>query len=189
MNGVLTNKASGIKQTDEISRLNGGVQVVYFFNPSQGFICDLIQSALLKGGIKTKYEVMSATFMHQKLKQDPTHEFSITVHSQGCTRLNNIGNLLQEHERQRISVEAYGPATIIQEGKFKSVDNYISVFDCVPWTSAWNYIKNVAGFDSNATFLTPNSWNPLTEHFLMGETYWQKMRDLGEKFQEKYLQK
>lgn len=142
---------------------------------------------IAKLGIKIAYDKMSARYYTEKLQNDPEHEFFITAHSHGCSRLNNIGDMLTSEQRQHMNVEAFGPATIISKERFKDVTNYLSKFDCVPWTSTWSYVRNVAGFDSNVTFLTPHSFNPLTEHYLLGETYWKQITENGGDFVFKYL--
>ncbi|MCH9625149.1 MAG: hypothetical protein S4CHLAM123_03180 [Chlamydiales bacterium] len=186
-NGILTNLDSGTKQRDAISEANGGVQVILLFNPSHGIMCDLIDSLIAKCGIKTAYERMCAHYYATTLQEDPIHEFDITAHSQGCTRLNNTGNILMKDQCQHMKVEAYASATIISEERFKKTQNYLSKLDMVPLTSSWSYIKNVAGIDSNVTFLTPHSMNPLTEHYLMGNTYWEQIKKSGDDFQRRYL--
>jgi hypothetical protein len=67
------------------------------------------------------------------------------------------------------------------------LNNYISKLDFVPGTSSWSYAKNVCGIDSNITFLKPATINPLKEHYLMGETYWQKIQEQGLNFKAMYL--
>ncbi len=186
-NGMLTNRESAVGVRDGISETHGGVQVVLLFNPTRGFMNDLLTCALLKCGIKTAYESMCAEHFKNTLSGDPIHQFRVTAYSQGCTRLNNTGDLLTGDQRQHISVNAYGPATIIGERRFGGVNNYLSRLDGVPITSTLNYIKNVAGFDSNVTFLSPHSKNPLTEHYLLGETYSEQIEKNGRDFVQQYM--
>jgi hypothetical protein len=141
----------------------------------------------LKCGFKTAFEIKCKGYISEKLNEDPEHEFRAIVHSQGATRLNNVSKLLEDWQCKRISVEAYGPATIISDERFKQAKNYVSGLDLVPCTSGWSYAKNVCGIDSNVTFLKPATINPLKEHHLMNETYWQQVKEQGLEFKAKYL--
>lgn len=189
MNGMLNHKNSARTDLEKLAELHGGIQVVLLFNPSRGLVDDLLTSVLLKCGIKTAYEKMCADFFKNGLREDPIHQFDITAHSQGCTRLNNTGDLLSHEQRQHIHVSAYGSATIIDEGRFGKVNNYVSQLDGVPMTSTLSYLRNVAGFDSSVTFLTPHSKNPLTEHYLSGDTYWKQIERNSLDFIDKYVDK
>ncbi len=186
-NGVLTNLDGAIKQRDKMSVEHGGAQVTLYYNPSRGFACDLITSVLAKCGIKMALEKMSVVDLTARLEQDSKLEITAYCHSQGSTRFKNIGGILGDEHCKRIKAYTFGGATIIPEGRFKSVENFVSKFDFVPCTSGWGYFKNVLGFDSNVTFLTPSSYNPLTEHFLLGDTYWQQIQELGRDFQKEQL--
>lgn len=188
-NGIMTTLEAGTTQRDRISQAHGDTQVTLFYNPSRGLICDLITSVISKCGIKTAYEKMCAHHYATELKNDPQLEMIAYAHSQGGTRLNNIGNLLDDDHLERIKVNTFGSATIIPRERFKDVDNYASKIDFVPCTSGWSYLKNVAGFDSNVIFLTPSSHNPLTEHYLLGDTYWNEIKRMGNEFVQQYLGK
>lgn len=187
MNGILNNKNSAIADLEKLSEIHKGIEVVLLFNPSRGLVDDLLTSLILKCGIKTAYEKMCADFFKNGLNEDPLHQFDVTAHSQGCTRLNNVGDLLSREQRYRMDVSAYGSATIISKERFRDVNNYVSRLDGVPMTSTWSYVKNVAGFDSNVTFLSPHSKNPLTEHYLSGDTYWKQIELNGNDFIKKYV--
>lgn len=186
-NGIKNKLAYAKEVRDKISETNGGVKVDLLFNPSHGLLVDFIDSILAKCGIKMAYERMCAHYYALKLKEDPDHEFDTIAHSQGATRLNNVGTMFKNGEGQHITVHAFGGATIIPRGRFKDVHNNVSMLDLVPWTSLLSISLNVAGFDSNVTFLSPTSYNPLTEHSILGNTYWQAIEDLGKKFKCQYL--
>jgi len=186
-NGIMTSLASAIEKRDEISKNYGGVIVDLLYNPSQGFFYDMIHSVIAKCGIKTSYEHMCAEYYTSIFAQDAQHQFIAIAHSQGATRLNNVSHMLEWDQCQRISVDTYGAATIINDERFKNVHNFVSKLDFVPCTSVWRYAKNVCGFDSNITFLTPTSRNPLTEHYLMNNTYNGTLLRRGLEFQKEYL--
>ncbi len=186
-NGIMTPREDGTKQRDFISKKHGDVQVVHFYNPDLGFITSLIVSAIAKCGIKTPYEIMCERWYREEMGKDPLLSIIAYVHSQSGTRFNNVGGRLGKELCNRISVNSFGAATMIPRGDYKSADNYVSPIDFVPWTGPYNYLKGALGMDINLIFLKPSSMNPLTEHFLLGDTYGKQIERLGKDFQEKYL--
>ena len=186
-NGILTDLNTGKKQAEKLSEANGGVQVDLLYKPSHGILCDLIDCVLAKCGFKAPYERMCAHYYTTELQKSPNHEIIAYAHSHGGTRLNNVGKSLSEDQCKKITVETYGSATIIAEGRFKNVNNYVSKMDFVTATSTWRYARNVAGFESNVTFLSPASMNPLTEHFFLGDTYLGQIQRSGDDFKDKYI--
>jgi len=184
-NGIMTNPETAKAQAQEQSIANGGVQTDVLYNASQGFLTDLIATGLAKLGMVSSTERMTANYFLKKLEQDPGHKFVGNVHSQGATHLMNAGKLMKYEQRQRIEVNAFGPATIIPEKAFGKAENYISRLDLVSMTSTFRYIKAVCGGSSNVHFLTPTTMNPLKEHFMDG-TYGRQMTKLGQDFVDKY---
>lgn len=184
-NGICTFEEGITEVGTKESIRRGGVAIDILLDPSNGFVCDIGVACLRKLGFSTAYNKMCAEYYNDRYRENPKSKFISLVHSRGATALMNTRPYLDPGVANSMKVEAFGPATLIPKGSFGEVTNYISMFDLTSLVaSGLGFLKHGT---SNVKFLTPHSINPLSEHFLSGDTYSEKMDELGDEFKEKYL--
>ena len=118
----------------------------------------------------------------------PTITLLVLTSVQGALQIMKSGTLLEEWQRKRISVYAFGPAKLIPKHYFKSAKNYVSQRDFISlFADAIGYAHALRGDLYEVIFLKPSSYSPLTEHALLGPTYSQVIKDLGRDFQKEHF--
>lgn len=189
INGVRNNLQESIEAATDLSKKNGGVQVMILYNSTQGLLMDsLFDTFLLKmiGGI-SPVERMIIDFVKTTLQESPDETIHIHAHSQGGFHLNNAARKLSPEERQHIEAVTYGSASLITKGTFRNVRNYVSEGDFVCLLDIKNYIKALTGKSENVIFLPRTYNNPIKEHMILETTYQTVMREEGDRFQRRYL--
>ena len=164
-NGLLTTKEDAKKQAKYISQTHGDVHVDLLYNGTNGLIMDLIGCGLAKLGMPTSYNKMCANYYTSKLRADPDHQFTSSVHSRGGTQIMNTGRLLSPDQRQHIKVVSYGSSTLIPRNYFKDAENNLSRLDIVTMTNplafclglAWQTIRSQFSYPSNG-LSTQGTW-------------------------------
>lgn len=131
---------------------------------------------------------MQSSYFIDKLKEDPHCYFTSFNHSRGTLQIMNSRTLLEEWQRKRITVHAFGPAKLIPEDYFKSAKNYVSKRDFISlFADAIGYAHALRGELYEVVFLKPSSFSPLKEHALLGLTYSQAIQDLGNEFKREHF--
>ncbi|MBI3901096.1 MAG: RHS repeat-associated core domain-containing protein, partial [Chlamydiia bacterium] len=156
-NGMLTSRDDAIKQAEYISRTHGGVHVDLFYHGTEGLIMDLIGCGLSKLGMPTSYNRMCANYYQNQLRENPNHYFTSSVHSRGGIQMMNTGRLLSSSQRQHIDVLAYGSATLIPRGYFRTAKNYVNNLDMVTMTNPLAFCVGLTGKQYDMVFLPPST--------------------------------
>ena len=144
---------------------------------------DLIGCGLSKLGMPTSYNKMCANYYQEKLRLDPDHYFTSSVHSRGGTQIMNTGRFLKPEQRQHIHVLPYGSATLIPDNYFKSAVNNLSPLDVVAMTNPLAYGMGLLNQKYHINFLSPSTHCPFKEHGFLEETYAKEVRRRGREFQ------
>ncbi|MCC5832258.1 MAG: RHS repeat protein [Chlamydiales bacterium] len=186
-NGMLTRKEDAIKQAEYISRTHGELQVDLLYHGTEGFIMDLIGCGLSKVGIPTAYNKMCASYYSDKLRDDPNHRFTSSVHSRGGIQMMNTGRLLTHAQRQQIDVISYGSATLIPKGFFRSAKNNLSALDLVTMTNPLAFSMGLLGRQFDVNILTPSTRCPVKAHGFLEATYAEEIERRGRVFQKFYF--
>lgn len=183
-NGMLTHKTDAVKQAEYISQTHGGVQVDLMYHGTNGLVMDLINCGLSKIGMPTSYNKMCANYYQQRLRDDPNHLFTSSVHSRGGTQIMNTGRLLKPEQRSHIKVIPYGSATLVPKDYFDSAVNNLSRMDVVSMTNPLAYFVGLLGKQYEMNFLAPSTCSPLKEHGFLEETYAKEIKRRGDEFKE-----
>jgi RHS repeat-associated protein len=186
-NGMMTKKEDAIKQAKYISQTHGDVQVDLLYNGTNGLMMDLIGCGLAKLGIPTQYNKMCASYYTTKIKADPEHRFTSSVHSRGGTRMMNTGSLLSPKQRKHIAVLPYGSSTLIPKDYFGSAENILSPIDLVSMTNPLAFGLGLIGKQYNIHFLAPSTYCPLKAHGFLEETYAEEIKRRGNEFKKVYF--
>lgn len=186
-NGMSVHLNDAVSATCRLSKMHDGVETTLFYNPTRGFVMDIVDALLAKCGILCPYEKMCANEISSKLKQNPSHQFRIYAHSKAGTHIMNVGKAVGETVRKQMDVYAFGPATLIPKKMFRSAYNYVSRMDPIPLTSPLRYGRALLGIGYNVHFLRPSSSNPFSEHSIGGETYNNALKNIGGDFAQKYF--
>ncbi len=187
-NGMLTHKTDAVKQAEYISQTHGGVQVDLMYHGTNGLVMDLINSGLSKIGMPTSYNKMCANYYQEKLRGDPNHLFTSSVHSRGGTQIMNTGRLVgPEIRQQHIDVLSYGSATLIPKGYFRSAQNNVSMLDVVTMTNPLAFGVGLLSNQYNMNFLKTSTGCPLKAHGFLEATYAEEIKKKGFDFVEKYF--
>ena len=183
-NGMLTRKEDAVMQAEYISKTHGDLQVDLLYHGTQGLVMDLIGCGLSKLGIPTAYNKMCANYYIDKLRDDPNHRFTSSVHSRGGIQIMNTGRLLTPDQRQQIDVISYGSATLIPNGYFRSAKNNLSALDVVTMTNPLAFCMGLLGQQFDVNILTPSTRCPLKAHGFLEETYAKEINKRGREFQK-----
>ena len=187
-NGILTSIEEALSQASFISQTHGNTQVDLIYHQTQGFVKDIFNVASSKIGRMNSFNKLQSSYFINKLKEDPHCYFTSFNHSRGALQIMKSGTLLEEWQRKRISVYAFGPAKLIPKHYFKSAKNYVSQRDFISlFADAIGYAHAFRGDLYEVIFLKPSSYSPLTEHTLLGPTYSQAIKKLGNEFIEKHF--
>jgi len=187
-NGMLTSRANAIKQTEYISKTHGDLQVDLLYHGTEGFIMDLIGCGLSKIGMSTSYNKMCANYYQEKLRRDPDHRFTSSVHSRGGTQIMNTGRFLKPEQRAHIDVIAYGSATLIPRSYFNEAKNNLSLLDVVTMTNPLAFsIGLISSKQYNVNLLSPLTGCPLKAHGFLEATYAEEVAKKGYDFRKTYF--
>lgn len=186
VNGMHTSFKEAYQHAKKISEAYGGIEVVLLYNGSHGVVMDLIECGMAKLGITTPVERMCVDYFTSRLAEDAGLKFDVTVHSQGASHLMNVAKKVGVGVTSHMDVSAFGPATLIPRTGFNTSRNFVSKMDVVPRTNPFKYAR-ASTRRGNTEFLSPRTWNPLTEHALLGDTYSDVINQLGKRFMSKYL--
>jgi hypothetical protein len=116
------------------------------------------------------------------------------AHSLGGTDSMMAKNLMTPEELKMIHMVTIGSASLISEGDFKSVINYVSRGDGVcPIADPLKYFSGLTdkNHENNVVFIGSFwFWGlPFTDHAITSPTYQNILDCLGKDFVEKYLNK
>jgi len=186
-NGMMTKREDAIKQAEYISKTHGNVQVDLLYHGTNGLMMDLIGCSLSKLGVPNSYNKMCASYYASKLKEDPNHTFTSSVHSRGGTQIMNTGRLLSPNQRKHIDVLSYGSATLIPDNYFRFARNILNPVDVVTMSNPLAFCVGLLSKQYNMNFLAPSSYCPFKAHGLLEDTYAEEIERRGDAFKEKYF--
>jgi len=185
--GMQNGYASAMAAGQNISTSFAGTRVDVLVGPYKGLIAGLIESLLIKCGVET--EAVKVVLNHTKsmIAQYPGINGELSGFSMGGAILGALSPRLTKEEMGCISLTTMGSATMVPVGDFKSAENYVSVFDPVPFAaSPIQMIANMFTGSANIKYLKSNAI-PFTDHSFSSPTYFDVVEDLGRKFLHNFL--
>jgi len=186
-NGMCAMRNAAVEQGQHVSKSCKGAHVDLLYHGTNGLLWDTIGSMISKLGIPTPFNRMCADYYTDKLKDDPKHIFTSFAHSRGGIQMMNNARLMRpDVSREHIDVVAYGTATLIPKGIFRSAENIISKIDPIPMTNPIRYGIGLFSDRYDITYLSPKTYSPLKEHSFLGETYAEDMMKRGGELANEY---
>lgn len=187
LNGVLNLREHWIASIETLSKTHGGVNIHYVFNPSEGWTGDALQGLLAKCGFGNESTRLLASNWKKLIKEMGGIEGGGMIfhyaHSMGGTHTAIARDLLTPEEQKMIKVITIGSPTLIPNGGFASVVNYMSQRDFAGFFDPVTYIQSMFSA-SNVVHLGSLLGAPLVDHLLTMETYARLLEMLGEQFQQ-----
>lgn len=186
LNGVLNLHEHWMSSIEAFSKTHGGVNIHYIFSPSKGWTGDAVNGLLAKFGFAIPATKLLANKWKHLIQEmgGPGGGGIIYhyAHSMGGTNTNVARDFLTPEEQKMIKVITIGSPTMIAEGGFGSVVNYVSqrdfvgIFDPITYFSSFFKKSNIVHLGSGGI--------PLVDHLLSMETYAKLIELLGQQFQE-----
>lgn len=188
INGILNISKDQIDNASVVSKTHGNYPVHYVYAATSGFTADLLRCGFAKSGLISGNAELLALLWKSLIQTMDNIEGGMIIHyahSLGGTDTAAALRLLSDKERSIIRVVTFGSATLIPEGMSRSIDNYVSLKDGVPWTDPQAYMQGLMGIRGGIHFLASDTL-PLIDHIFTNETYYNVLSDLGTKFQEDF---
>lgn len=186
INGVFNLHEHVLHNINNISNAYGGVNIHYVYYPTKGLSPDLIKSFFIKCGYVSQQARQLAAIWKQLIQEMGGTEGGGLIihyaHSIGGTNTHIAKKFLTPEEQKMIRVIAIGSATVIPDGGFESVQNYISRRDGVFLFDAVNYISSCFKKNSNVIYVGSLFGMPFIDHLLSGSTYTELIEKLGQEF-------
>lgn len=166
--GILVSEDECRQRLQDYSKANGGVTVDGIYNSTHGFFLDTLEVFCQKLGIPTHAQ-RTAEAKTQKIVEEMGEyrnggTLKVYAHSQGAETVHNLSSGL----KRMMSVEAFGPARILQNTDFKSARNYITRFDPVPLLDPIGLIK---GLRSGNVYYLPSTGCPIMDHYYSNKPF------------------
>ncbi len=196
VNGILNCFADASLLTALISEAHGGALVNFLYNATHGFFSDIAETILDLTGIGSRPARLLAHEWRSMIQEFQGNNISDGViyhyaHSQGGAITESALKLLTPEERQYINVVTFGSASLFSSELAASVLHYVSIRDGVPMTNILGYIKaifcKIFGLSSNVQFIGSPCGPPLVEHGFQNSTYWPRLLQRGDEFQNTYF--
>lgn len=145
--GILTTHDDMKQRAEAFSAAIGGHNVHYIYNSTHGTSADGGESILQKCNIETRSVRVATRYIRGLIGEmggvDGGGIINLFGHSQGGLISDNMGDRLNERERERLNVRTFGSATLIPEKKFGTVVNYVSENDPIQVVQWLGKIKNL----------------------------------------------
>lgn len=170
INGILNARSDCIEAAALISKAHGDINVHYIFHPTGGWAKDMIKCLTSKLGLLSPSGIHLAHTWKKLIDEMGGIEGGGSIvhyaHSIGGTDTYNAKCLLTPAELRMIKVITFGSATIIPEGGFGMVVNYVNYRDGVTYLDPIGYIRALALEFPNIIF-TGSFWGiPFVDHAL-----------------------
>lgn len=170
INGILNARSDCIEAAGLISKAHGNINVHYIFHPTRGWAKDMIKCLTSKMGFVSPSGVHLADTWRKLITEmggiNGGGSIIHYAHSIGGTDTFNAKCLLSSEELRMIKVITLGSATIIPEGGFGMVANYVNYRDGVTYLDPLGYI-NALAMDFPNIFFTGTFWGiPFVDHAL-----------------------
>lgn len=191
INGILNVKQDYFTSIEKLSLGHGGASIHYVCQPTEGLSWDILKSSLSKLGFTSPKAVAIAKIWRSLIAEMGGVEGGGTIihyaHSIGGTNTYAAKFLLTPEELKMIKVITFGSPTIIPDEGFKSVVNYISVRDGIPFLDPISRIKALFNDNSHIVYVGSHAGIPFIDHLLYGETYGAVIEEHGREFRELYF--
>lgn len=186
INGILNSHEDWVASLDIISSTHGGTFVHYIYSGTQGVFGDIGKCIYAKLGFTSSRAKELAKLWRSLIQEMGGVGEGGTIlhytHSLGGTDTLQASHLLSAEERAMIHVYTFGSATLIQEGVYQNVTNYVCRRDGVPLFDLVSYLLGAWGVSSNVIFIGSHYGVPLVDHFFANGTYNQVAAELGQQF-------
>lgn len=192
VNGILNARGTYKQSLIMLSEAHGGCNVHYIFNATQGWSFDLFHCVLVKFGYITPSSYLIAEGWKKMISEmGGVNSGGVIVHyahSIGGTDTYLAKELMSEEELKMIHVITIGSATMITEGGFASVMNYVSLRDGICYMDPIGYLSGLLSWQKNIVFIGSLSEGfPFVDHLLTGHNYSIIIAFLGEQFLDQYV--
>jgi hypothetical protein len=202
INGIGYNLEKGQEENRELSRLFGGQDVHFCYNPTamahdadhMAFVFgDLAQAGTQKLGRFTAEVDRLVEHLRKFLAQAGERGCVVHIaHSQGALITFLASQKLTTDEMRRIEVITFGGAAALRktpETPFRRCINYYSINDpllfIVP-SAAQALRSGFVSDNDEFCFLSPRVGDPVVDHYLLAPTYAQALQWEGNRFQRQY---
>lgn len=127
---------SGYDDAQNIAAINNDV-VVGVINPTEGFVRDIVQSALqIFTGFEDPLSVQVRTEITNALRYDSDGHVTVVGHSQGTIVTINVLSRLSDEQRANIDYVSVATATPWAPSGLNSYRGFINPADVVPWVTS-----------------------------------------------------
>jgi hypothetical protein len=190
INGILNFPDTHLENLEIFSTAHFGINIHYIFRPSEGWSHDVIGCIFSKLGIVSDQAKTLAKTWKDLIQEMGGPEGGGTIihyaHSIGGTETHSAKNLMTPEEQKLIRIYTIGSPTLIQQGGFQSVVNYVSKRDGVSFIDIAGYIQGLLDPNSNVIYLDTYLGVPLIDHPLAVPAYRGIIEQLGREFIECY---
>lgn len=192
INGLFNTSEHAQEAIEKISALHGGVNIHYIFRHTAGIGKDLLGGILVKLGYISPYaQQLAATWKQLIADMGGVNGGGVIyhyAHSMGGADTYTAEQLMTPEELSMIHVVTFGSPTLISEGHFAEVTNFVSIRDGVCWLDPFCYINGF--FKNNGNIIYAGTWwgGPFFDHLLFMDTYRQILASLGAQFIRLYME-
>lgn len=175
VNGINNSFDEAKTNAQFISDMTSNLNVHGTYSPTQGLFTDCVNYFRR---FHRKHSSPAKALKHQikeHIHNHPSQPILIVCHSNGAVITRNALELLDDEERQKVSVVAIAPAAFIPEHLCKSVTHYESENDFVPKLDRKGRRK--AKNKDNIITLKPHPKAPLFDHSLTSPTYEEPLKE------------
>lgn len=187
INGILNLRDDAMNLAKLISDMHGGTNVHYVFRPTQGWAWDLLGSSGVKCGLISQQAKDLALEWKALIEEMGGVEGGGTIihyaHSIGAADTYAAKYLLSPEELAMVSVVTFGCPIVFPNQGFKSVVNYASVRDFVPYL---RLMGTLFEDEDNVVYIGSHFGIPLIDHLLNNESYRSVIEGLGQEFVNLY---
>lgn len=193
VNGIMNYTNDHMENLEMFSKSHGRVNIHYLFRPCEGWTKDMLLSLFSKLGFMSTQSHLIAKTWKNLISDMGGPENGGTIihyaHSIGSTDTDIAKNLLTPEERKMIRVYTFGSPTLIPNGEFQYVQNYVSRRDGVCLLDPIRYVEGLMHSDTNIVFLDTYWGIPFVDHTLTRPSYHAVIEELGRQFIENYIDK
>jgi len=199
INGIDYTLEDTEKIANYISRVFGGVNVHYLYNPTTGFFNDFYEatrqyfhnaSQLLEGNKAIVVQQLASYFRVMIAEVggvDGGGRIVHLAHSQGGMITQLASQLLTQEERDMIDVITFGTPAIVTSEDYGSALNYISNKDYVGrFSSGASYLWPSNQSTDEIIYLDPIPYEGLYDHSMHNATYKAALMAVAQKFRAEY---
>ncbi|NGX31329.1 MAG: hypothetical protein K940chlam8_00695 [Chlamydiae bacterium] len=189
VNGINYTHQDVINVVKKISKAHGHLNIHYYYNETQGFARDMIQSSQHKLGYESKEVKYLVSHLRELLRcVGEKGLIRHYAHSQGALITVLAAQHLTPEEKAQIEIIAIGPGQLVfkEATGYKSVLNYVSAKDypILLINPEARKVANSNDMHDEIIILEPHpdAQNYSYDHTLDGPTYLMVVAEEGEKF-------